>query len=392
MKKTILFLVMLLCTNFVAADVLITEVMHSPVNTESDTDGEWVEIFNSGTEAVDLTEYKLDGYNFDDAVLSPGEYLVIARELIDGDDEDNESFECVYGNCNGMWDESWGAVDGYFSFSTEDTVVLSNGETVVDQVTYSNTTVCIERVSLNSWEESEGTPGTGYMQEDEEDGIVVYVNVENNIPIVNEFSLLTDDSEDVGVQVLPSITGETEVSVLVNASDSDDDIQNVYVTVENRSYNLSYYNGTYNGSFVMLNDVARVYSVNVSVCDYEICAVESTSFEFLSMIVTTLNVTSLSFDDEQEQSIEVLNSGNVVLDFEVSGTDLVYGDNTLSISSFSVYESEWVALSLEGVYLDRDSLPGTSEGFSLRFDLPDGTRSGDYQGVISVIGMENEGV
>ncbi|MBT4174835.1 lamin tail domain-containing protein [archaeon] len=392
MKKTILILAMLLCTNFVAADVLITEIMHSPVNTESDTDGEWAEIFNSGTEAVDLTDYKLDGYNFDDEVLSSGEYLIIARELIDGDDEDNESFECVYGNCNGMWDESFGAVDGYFSFSAEDTVVLSNGEEVVDQVTYSNTSVCIERVSLDSWEESSGTPGVGYMQEDEEDGIVVYVNVENNVPVVNEFSILTDDAEDAGVQVLPSITGETEVSVLVNASDSDEDIQNVYVTVGNRTFNLSYHNGTYNGSFFMMNEVAGFYSVNVSVCDYESCVGDSSDFEFLGMIVTSLNVSSLSFDDGQEQGFEVVNSGNVVLDFEVSGTDLVFGENTLSISSFSVYESEWVALSLDGVYLDRDSLPGTSEDFALKFDLPDGTRSGDYQGVISVIGMENEGV
>ena len=264
MKKGILILVMLLCVHMVAADVLITEVMHSPNNTESDTDGEWIELYNSGLEAVDLAEYKIDGYNFEDFVLASGEYLVVARELIDGDDVDLESFESVYGNNNGMWDESFNAVDGYFSLSTEDTVVLSDGEAVVDQVTYSNSTMCLELVN-SEWQESVGTPGEGYMQQ-EEDGIQVSVLVENNVPVIESVNLLTDDAEDVGIQILPGLNG-TEVLLSVNVSDLDSDIQNVTVLVSNRSYGLNLSEGVYRGSFLMTSELAGYYDANVSVCE-----------------------------------------------------------------------------------------------------------------------------
>ncbi len=378
---------MLLCVHMVAADVLITEVMHSPNNTESDTDGEWIELYNSGLEAVDLAEYKIDGYNFEDFVLASGEYLVVARELIDGDDVDLESFESVYGNNNGMWDESFNAVDGYFSLSTEDTVVLSDGEAVVDQVTYSNSTMCLELVN-SEWQESVGTPGEGYMQQ-EEDGIQVSVLVENNVPVIESVNLLTDDAEDVGIQILPGLNG-TEVLLSVNVSDLDSDIQNVTVLVSNRSYGLNLSEGVYRGSFLMTSELAGYYDANVSVCDYESCVYSSVNFEYLGMIVTSLNTTSLSFGNGDEQNIEVVNSGNVILDFEVSGTDLVAGEQSLSIESFSVYDSSWVPLSLSGVYLDLDVMPGSSEDLQLKFELPAGTRSGEYRGVISVIGMQDE--
>lgn len=388
MKKGILILVMLLCTHMVAADVLITEVMHSPNNTGSDTDGEWIELYNSGLGAVDLADYKIDGYNFDDFVLSSGEYLIVARELVDGDDEDNESFESVYGNNNGMWDEDFNAVDGYFSLSAEDTVVLSNGETVVDQVTYSNSTMCLERVN-DEWQEGVGTPGEGYMQQEEE-GIQVSVLVENNVPIIESVDLLTDDAEDAGIQVLPALNGDKEVLLTVNVSDVDSDVQNVTVSISNRSYSLNYSEGVYTGSLFMVDEVAGFYDANVSVCDYEICVYSSVNFEYLGMIVTSLNTSSLSFGNGDEQNIEIVNSGNVVLDFEIGGTDLVAGEHSLSIESFSVYNSYWMPLSLNGVYLDLNVMPGAREDLQLKFELPVGTRSGEYRGVISVIGMQDE--
>ena len=117
---------MMLFLPFVSANVEITEIMHSPTQTESDTDGEWVEIHNAGEESIDISEWKLDGYNFDDTAIESGEYIVIARELLDGTDADLESFEGYWGDGNGVWDEEYKAVDGYFSLSDEDTVVLTD--------------------------------------------------------------------------------------------------------------------------------------------------------------------------------------------------------------------------------------------------------------------------
>ena len=92
MKKIILSLLfLLLFPAFVSADIYITEIMHSP--SISDPDGEWIEIYNSGDTVVNLSNYTIDGNDFDDITIQPDEYIIVARELLDGNDEDTDSFE-----------------------------------------------------------------------------------------------------------------------------------------------------------------------------------------------------------------------------------------------------------------------------------------------------------
>lgn len=393
MKKIIYGLVLLFVMQAVAADVLITEVMHSPTETLSDTDGEWVELYNSGSESVDLADYKLDGYNFDDAVIESGEYIVVARELMDGDDEDNESFECAFGNCNGLWDEAYTGLDGYFSLSAEDTVVLSTAEGVIDEVTYNSSEKCLERVSMFSWEESVGTPGEGYfsVENGSSEGLEVFVNVRNSLPEILGVTFLEDDSSEEGIQVLPNVESSKEVSVQVEVTDVNDDLQNVSVSVLGREYNLSL-NGT--GSFYMnYYDSSGMYDLNVTACDYSGCVSSLVEFEYLGMIVTSLNTSSLSFDlavgEEQEQVIEVVNSGNVVVDFDVTGTDLVSSESLIGMDNFAVFDSEWKYLS-ESVFLDLNLEGGSSEQLRVKFTVPAGVREGEYTGGISIVGREDE--
>ncbi|MBI5003675.1 lamin tail domain-containing protein [Candidatus Kaiserbacteria bacterium] len=69
---------------FVSAEVLITEIMYDPVG--ADTGREWIEVFNTGSSAVNLTELKLfeNGTNHKisaqagNSMLAPQGYAVIA--------------------------------------------------------------------------------------------------------------------------------------------------------------------------------------------------------------------------------------------------------------------------------------------------------------------------
>ena len=114
------------------ANVIINEIMYNPSTAQgSDTDLEWIEIFNNGTATIDLAEWKIDGNNFDGINISAGEYLIVAGELIDGSDSDLDSFEEYYGNNDGVWnslDGNYNALGGSFSLANSvDAINLSNG-------------------------------------------------------------------------------------------------------------------------------------------------------------------------------------------------------------------------------------------------------------------------
>jgi hypothetical protein len=68
---------------FLVHDVVINELMYGPIS--EDADDQYVELFNKGTNAISLRDWKFVhgiGYKFpDDAVLPPGGYVVVARKL-----------------------------------------------------------------------------------------------------------------------------------------------------------------------------------------------------------------------------------------------------------------------------------------------------------------------
>jgi uncharacterized membrane protein len=211
------------------------------------------------------------------------------------------------------------------------------------------------------------------------------------LPEILGVTFLEDDSSEEGIQVLPNVESSKEVSVQVEVTDVNDDLQNVSVSVLGREYNLSL-NGT--GSFYMnYYDSSGMYDLNVTACDYSGCVSSLVEFEYLGMIVTSLNTSSLSFDlavgEEQEQVIEVVNSGNVVVDFDVTGTDLVSSESLIGMDNFAVFDSEWKYLS-ESVFLDLNLEGGSSEQLRVKFTVPAGVREGEYTGGISIVGREDE--
>lgn len=144
--------------------------MYNP-STEmgSDSDLEWVEVYNSGTSSFGLVGFTINNKKVDDLVVGPKEYVVIARELIDGSDKDEDCFETFYGNGDRVWNSSDGnyqAVDaGSFNLKNKKgEIVLTNGNLEIkvnylDDFGGDGNGHSIELVD-NAWLESKETDGT----------------------------------------------------------------------------------------------------------------------------------------------------------------------------------------------------------------------------------------
>ena len=366
--------------------------MHSP--DISDPDGEWIELYNSGNEAVNLSDYTLDGSNFDDITIEPDEYVIIARELLDGEDEDTDSFESYWGNNNGIWDEPYQGADGSFSLTPEDTIIL-NG-TYSEIISYNESFGgdggnSIQRLSLTEWEEGPATPGNGIFTTTEpSDGEVeIHLTVANSPPNLTGITFLTDDSLDEGVQVLPNIDLPKEINLNIDYEDHEGDVDQIFLEVNNNTYNFT----SSNLSFEMQTyDLAQEYTVNITICDNTYCDSELTSFEYLGIISTIINTSSLDFElnvnEQQETNLQITNTGNVVVDLEVGGTDLVSNSYNISIENLEVFNDIWLPLSTNPL-LDLDVLPNTNEELLFKITVPREATPGDYNGIITVTSMES---
>ena len=133
MKKTLRFLFLTIFTVSLSySQVVINELMYNPsYSGGTSDDGEYVELFNAGQSAVDLSGYKLsDAIDFtfpSGATIAAGSYLVVGRDSVRFK-EDN-GFDPHF---------DWGgnSVGGNLSNSTETVKLLDGSDATVDEVTY----------------------------------------------------------------------------------------------------------------------------------------------------------------------------------------------------------------------------------------------------------------
>ena len=69
MKLIQILFAVLISVSIANANVVISEIMYDP-NQGSDTDLEWIEIYNDGSVSVDLSSWTIDGSNFDDITIN----------------------------------------------------------------------------------------------------------------------------------------------------------------------------------------------------------------------------------------------------------------------------------------------------------------------------------
>ena len=88
MKKTLRFLFLTIFTASISySQVIINEIMYNPsYSGGTSDDGDYVELFNAGQSAVDLSGYKLsDAIDFtfpSGATIAAGSYLVVGRDSV----------------------------------------------------------------------------------------------------------------------------------------------------------------------------------------------------------------------------------------------------------------------------------------------------------------------
>jgi len=408
MRAILWSLVLLLVgTPFVSANIYVTEIMHSP--SISDNDGEWIEIYNDGIDPVNLNNWTVNGNAFDYTTIEAGQYLVIARELIDGTDTDTESFESHWGNNNGIWDESFAAVDGSFTLTNNGTITVTNG-IINEEVNYNSSFggaggKSIERVSLTEWKDGliDGTPGNGNFTATATKGneVILDLTVSNSAPEIVLVNIMTDDSSAPGVQVMPNIGLEKNVvfEVFVNDSNGYRDVSSVVAFVNNQSFNLSFARNIstsvaqYTGSFSMApSDLAGVYNMSVEATDGSATVLANVSFEYLGILSTELNTTHLSFDLQpgmyDTKEVIVMNSGNVLVDTEVSAESFTGTAGTINTEYLSVFNGDWSALTAP-VALDLNILPSSTAAIPFRLYVPQDAREGSYTGKVVITSMES---
>ena len=133
MKKTLRFLFLTIFTASISySQVIINEIMYNPsYSGGTSDDGEYVELFNAGQSAVDLSGYKLsDAIDFtfpSGATIAAGSYLVVGRDSVRFKEDNGFDPHFDWGGNSG---------GGNLSNSTETVKLLDGSDATVDEVTY----------------------------------------------------------------------------------------------------------------------------------------------------------------------------------------------------------------------------------------------------------------
>lgn len=132
---------------------MINEVMYNPAQC-IDSEGEWIELYNSDNKSLNISECKIDGKNFDGAVIEGHGYLVVAGNL--------EKFTEYFGNVPN-------AVAGNLSLTNSGDKIELTGDNCSDSLDYSRyvgwangNNQTLEKNKDGEWKESiveGGTPG-----------------------------------------------------------------------------------------------------------------------------------------------------------------------------------------------------------------------------------------
>ncbi|MHC1567835.1 MAG: lamin tail domain-containing protein [Candidatus Syntropharchaeia archaeon] len=138
-------------------DILINEIMYAPSDGWGGWSNEWIELYNNGSDDINLSGWSIDSKNIPDVILGAGEYLIIARN-------DKKFFEYYEGcPCNVV------KVAIRLRNSGEVLMLNDSSSNIIDSVDYTpyadaglakNNNRTLERNSTGGFEESEVDGGT----------------------------------------------------------------------------------------------------------------------------------------------------------------------------------------------------------------------------------------
>ena len=441
MKKTVFLVLVLLTLPGVLANVLITEVLYNPETSESDT--EFVEIFNQGEQDIDISGWILNTTTIQ-ATIPSGTTIKANGYFLIADNDDNNNWPSLWAKPDYSEEEisltntnsgiqlldsdgnlvdvvGWGSpINGLYEGTPHQEV--SEGESlsrIKQNSSFVDTNNNANDFSATTPNPSNSNQSNGQVNENGIE-ISLYATVSGNPPKIDFFNISPDESQEEGIQVLPFPGANKKVlfNVVLTDFDGYDDINNVVVQLQVGTVNLDFdkqlnetsalYTSYFNMSFYYS---PGNYSVSVFVDDYSgLNSTSNTSFEYLGIVAFDIDTNNIFFGGSSGSFSEVWgdldmstlsnptikNIGNLPLDFQISGTDLSSEFDTMGVNNiqYTFLDNDYNN-TLSGVLLveprikELNLVPGENQlrEFTTRLFIPSGTSVGEYSGRLLLTGL-----
>ncbi len=413
MRKLVLLLACLLAVHFVSASLVVTEVMYHPSADQGGNYNEWVEFYNDGP-AFELSNYFMNGKAVTPINISANSLFVVAEKLTG-----NGSIDSYYGNNDGLWDSSdpFIAVDAS-PFSLDDSAGFINFSNASDEIFLNYDTPLggdgngktLEKPSLDSTSFVEslsvgGSPGYLTNNVSSDGKLNVEVSITNAVPSITYFIVTPDDSPDPGFQVYPDYNNDKLVKISTEVVDENgaNDLAKVVLEVTDKLVELvsiEDLNSTlvrYSWNIRMRpDDRFGVYTFNITATDSQgISSFNNSQFDYSELLSIRIDSGSINFGSLKPglysvSNVTIRNTGNSIVDLEVSGTNLTNGENSIPVSKLEfMFGNEWLPLDNNPKTLDLN-IPGNSANdLGLRFNAPLGFKADKYSGTITLAAVRS---
>ncbi len=388
------------------ASVIINEVYPNPILSEYD--GEFIELYNPENESVDMGNWTIEGPTGIKIIIPSGTSINAGRYLLIAD----AGFKT--GKDNSEWSDA--DIEQEMTLkNTDETLMLKNGSSLIDMVGWGNATAegspsksplegkSLSRVNFsdtsdnaNDFYMGDPTPTNSTIINDDDLHVVLTIN--NAPPVFEMVEILKDDSGSEGIQILPSLEGETlvPVSLLLSDSNGGNDLFAVGGIFNNTEFNLTLENTTglyasYHGNFsIPMKFSFGTYDITFFAEDSKKAGANITiSIEILPLIAIKLTNALLQFGSldpgtySPEVPVTIENIGNVPIRPGLSGTPLSGGSTYLPPDNilYKSYEN-WFNLSSETSFLQESVPVSMQQSILFKLFVPWGYQAETYEGKI----------
>ncbi|MBC8494743.1 lamin tail domain-containing protein [archaeon] len=413
MKKLLILLCALLICQPVFGSVMIAEVLYDPINTENG--GEAVLLYNDNVEPVDVSNWILaTKASSADVVLPPdtsilaGGYLLIADSGFSLDKDDS----------------SWPDPDYEEAMTLANTdagVALMFENITIDAVGWGNTNEFYEgnphpgviegeslrRISDTGDNSIDFVAGTPVFYDSGPDPLEIIIDVEinitNNNPEILRIEILDDDNTSAdGIQIKPLADEVKTFEVMIEAFDADnssevetatlilDGIEFEMIKGENNDTNVFFLGNVSMNYF----DEAQEYNLTAIITSGNQEFSNITSFEYTSLAALSTNTwlgSTFPPGNSSMETITIRNIGNQALLVSVKGSNLLNGNNQISLENIQVSVNNFEnSFTLSENYQEVAEYLAIGENSELEITFnistDEGLSSGSYHGQFRVKG------
>lgn len=435
MKRAALFLVVISLLPAVCGHVMITEVMYNPVTSESDT--EYVELYNQGDAAVDVGGWYLNTTSVQ-MTLPEGTVIGANKSFLIADEDDAGNWpaswptpdyaleEITLGNTDSgvqLVDSTGNKVDTVgWGNPAEDLFETSPHPDVTEGMSLARMKVDELYVdtenNFDDFEEQAPTPQSSSSVQQDATEIVIEADVYGYPPHIDSVIITPDDSADLGIQVMPAAGAEKTIRIEAIVTDSDDNIASITADVDGDVYSMEFVEQINITASLYATDLGFMFFKNPGQYDVIVTAEDAdgsndsanTSFEYLSLTAYDIDADYVLFGGMAGAPDEILgdlnmstagsptlkNLGNTPLDFILSGTDLISPLDIITVDNlqYTFLDGDFADVSA-GVlgYTEQqvDVNLGTGENMlrelTLKLMIPSSVASGRYSGSLFISGV-----